>query len=68
MRQKDPIHKCLGHTNEIYSIDFNKKDEYSFITGGADKTICLWDIRNTARSLYIAENHKEDVRSKRLFL
>eukprot|EP00331_Platyophrya_macrostoma_P010464 CAMPEP_0176415760 /NCGR_PEP_ID=MMETSP0127-20121128/5983_1 /TAXON_ID=938130 /ORGANISM="Platyophrya macrostoma, Strain WH" /LENGTH=400 /DNA_ID=CAMNT_0017795787 /DNA_START=6 /DNA_END=1208 /DNA_ORIENTATION=- len=50
-----------AHTDEIYSIDFNKNDEYLFITGGADKIICLWDLRNPSKSLHVFENHKEEV-------
>ena len=63
LRQKNlkPTHDISAHFGAIRSIDFNKNNEYIFITGSADSTICLWDIRNTSKSVNIFEDHKKEV-------
>jgi len=42
-------------------VDFNPADEYMFISGSSDKTVALWDLRNTSKSLHLFEGHNEDV-------
>ena len=37
--------KLIGHTNRIYAIDYNDKDEI-IVSGSDDKSIKLWNCRN----------------------
>jgi len=34
-----------GHSNRVFGCHFSKFDNNVLITGGWDRTICLWDIR-----------------------
>lgn len=56
-----PEFTVIAHSNEIFSLDFSPFNEYLFLTGSADNTIGLWDLRNLENKLYSFENHKEAV-------
>jgi histone-binding protein RBBP4 len=58
---KQPIHSILAHSSDIYSLDFNPFNEYLLLTGSADKTVALWDLRNTGKRLYSFEGHSDEV-------
>lgn len=47
-----PFISRKAHTGEVYSLDFNKKNEYLLISGGEDGDIQLWDIRNISKKVY----------------
>ena len=49
-----------AHSNNINCLDFNN-NEVNLITGGSDKNIFLWDLRNMTKSIHCFESHKEDV-------
>ncbi len=58
---KQPASIIHGHLEEINSIHFNPFNEYLFLTGSSDKTIGLWDLRNTSKRLHTFEGHTSDV-------
>lgn len=41
-----------GHTQEIMAVDYSPWDENLMITGSADQTVAVWDIRNTKIKLF----------------
>lgn len=40
---------------------FNPHNEFILATGSADRTVALWDLRNTSRKLHLLESHSEEV-------
>ena len=56
-----PTHHIKAHTAEVNSIDFNSYNEYLFLTGSSDKTVALWDLRQTGQRLHSFEGHTEEV-------
>jgi histone-binding protein RBBP4 len=42
-------------------MDFNYFNEYLFISGSDDKTIQLFDLRKSDRSLHSFESHNDQV-------
>jgi histone-binding protein RBBP4 len=49
--EKKPIFEIVAHTNEIYSLDFSPFNEFLLLSGSADETASVWDMRNLTRSL-----------------
>lgn len=38
-------HTLLGHTAEVTSLDWSPTNEYHLVSGSADRTLRVWDIR-----------------------
>ena len=60
MRTSKLTFNIKAHSNNINCLDFNN-NEVNLITGGSDKNIFLWDLRNMTKSIHCFESHKEDV-------
>ena len=60
-RQRDHITKVVGHEAEVNSIDFNPTNPFIFLTGSSDKSILLWDIRNTKYKMHSFIHHEGNV-------
>jgi len=50
-----------AHKAEVNCLSFNPFTEYHLITGSADKSVALWDIRNLDEQLHSFEHHNEEV-------
>jgi histone-binding protein RBBP4 len=50
-----------AHTAEINCLDFAPKNEFLLLTGGADKVVHLWDLRNLKSRLHTFEGHRDEV-------
>ena len=62
-----PAFALIGHSNEIFSIDFSPFNEYLFLTGSADNTIGLWDLRNLDEKLHSFTSHDNSVSEVAIF-
>lgn len=60
-KSNQPTHVIKAHTQEINTIDFNQYNEFLFLTGSNDKTVALWDLRQTSKRLHSFEGHTDDV-------
>ena len=57
-----PFHVVDGaHKGEVNCVSFSPFNEYLLITGGADKVIGLWDMRNLSKKLHTLESHSDAV-------
>jgi histone-binding protein RBBP4 len=50
-----------AHDAEVNCLSFNPYNETLLATGSADKTVNLFDIRNTKKPLHTFEHHTEEV-------
>lgn len=50
-----------AHQNQVMCCDFNKYEDI-VVTGSADKTLKLWDLRNVSRPLEILFGHRYPVK------
>jgi len=50
-----------AHSAEVNCLSFNPYSEYILATGSADKTVALWDLRNTKMKLHSFESHKDEI-------
>jgi len=50
-----------AHAAEVNCLSFNPYSEYILATGSADKTVALWDLRNTKMKLHSFESHKDEI-------
>lgn len=50
-----------AHDGDINSIAFSPFEEFLFATGSGDKTVKLWDLRNTSKSLGTLCSHSDQV-------
>ncbi len=46
---------------EIMSVDYSPFDENLMCTGSLDRSVGVWDIRNTKTKLFSLRQHKDDV-------
>ena len=37
-----------GHSNRVFAVKFDKEDENLLISGGWDRSVKVWDIRQTS--------------------
>lgn len=51
----------MAHADAVNSLAFNPASDYVAVTGSADKTIGLWDIRNLKLKLHSLEGHNLEV-------
>eukprot|EP00164_Ancoracysta_twista_P004124 GFYU01005539.1.p1 GENE.GFYU01005539.1~~GFYU01005539.1.p1 ORF type:complete len:429 (+),score=122.99 GFYU01005539.1:23-1288(+) len=54
-------HIIEAHTAEVNCLSFNPYSEFILVTGSADKTLALWDIRNLKLKLHSFESHNDEV-------
>lgn len=54
-------HIVDAHAAEVNCIAFNPFSEYILLTGSADKTLALWDLRNLKIKLATFESHKDEI-------
>lgn len=59
--KSNPFFRILGHTNEVFCMDFAHNDEFLLLTGGSDRLIKLWDIRKIIRPVHEFSHHREKV-------
>jgi histone-binding protein RBBP4 len=57
-REGKPVISVLGHDAEINSIDFNPQNEFLYVTGSADKSASLWDLRRPDLKIHSFNHHK----------
>merc|ERR1719187_787889 len=55
-----PSHTVDAHTAEVNCLSFNPYSEFILVTGSADKTVALWDLRNLKLKLHSFESHKDE--------
>ncbi|KAH9056968.1 histone acetyltransferase type B subunit 2 [Lactarius vividus] len=60
-RQKAPTSSLQAHDQEILAVAFNPGAETLLITGSADKTILLHDIKRLGKPLHTFEAHTDEV-------
>ncbi|CEH14139.1 nucleosome remodeling subunit caf1 nurf55 msi1 [Ceraceosorus bombacis] len=56
-----PKHRVTAHDGEINAVLFSPANEYLICTGSSDKTVGLWDMRNTKTRLHSLEAHTDEV-------
>jgi len=54
-------HSVDAHTAEVNCLSFNPYSEFILVTGSADHTVALWDIRNLKIKLHTFESHRDEV-------
>lgn len=55
----NPLFMLNPHKEETFSVDWNKFNEFIFLTSAADGMISLWDIRNLNDSIHTFEGHRD---------
>jgi histone-binding protein RBBP4 len=43
------------------SVDYSPFDEHLMVTGSVDRSVAIWDTRNTKTKLFSFRQHKDDV-------
>jgi histone-binding protein RBBP4 len=61
LRTGKPTASIDAHAAEVNCLSFNPFSEYLLATASADKTVALWDLRNTKARLHTFEGHTEEV-------
>jgi WD40 repeat protein len=56
-----PTHTVKSHTSEVNCLAFNPFSPNLLVTGGADKSIAMWDLRNLGVKLHSFESHKDQI-------
>jgi len=56
-----PSHTVDAHTAEVNCLSFNPYSEFILVTGSADKSVALWDLRNLKLKLHSFESHKDEI-------
>jgi len=57
-----PTHKITNaHQGDINSLAFNPEDEFLFVTGSADRTVGLWDVRKMNSPMHLLNGHTDQV-------
>ena len=55
------LKQAKAHTDAVNCIAFHNKWDSMFATGSADKTIGMWDLRNTKSKVHVLEGHRDSV-------
>ena len=50
-----------AHNAEVNAVAWNPNCEYVLVTGSADQTLKLWDLRTFKEALHTFEGHEADV-------
>lgn len=56
-----PIFNIHAHQAEINCLSWNPKQSNLILTGSSDKSISLWDTRNTKYSLHTFVSHQDEI-------
>lgn len=56
-----PTHNIDAHEGDANCLSFNPYSEFLLATGGADKVVKLWDLRNLKEPIHNFEGHEEGV-------
>eukprot|EP01083_Nonionella_stella_P187665 690081_1 len=56
-----PSQTIQAHSGEVNCLDFSPFMEHLFVSGSADQTIALWDLRNVSKCLHRFDGHKGQV-------
>lgn len=59
--KNQPSSSVLAHAAEVNCLDFNPYSEFLLVTGSADKTVALWDMRSLKTKLHSFESHTAEV-------
>mmetsp|Transcript_22310 Transcript_22310/g.29179 ORF Transcript_22310/g.29179 Transcript_22310/m.29179 type:complete len:465 (-) Transcript_22310:122-1516(-) len=43
-------HQLVGHTDEVWAVEWSPTNEYILASGGMDRTVRLWDVRRSGAS------------------
>lgn len=54
--------RCAGHQATVWNVDIHPFD-LQFASCGKDRTVRVWDARNTSVALFVLENHIRPVHS-----
>ena len=50
-----------AHSEEINSVDYSPFSEHICITGSADKTVAMWDLRKPKECVHSFQGHADEV-------
>jgi len=50
-----------AHSREVNCLAFNPFSEYLLLSGSADNTVALWDLRNLKQKLHSFESHVDQI-------
>lgn len=54
-----PMHtRNDAHSSFLNCLSFSPMNEYLLVTGSADHTVALWDMRNLKKSLHTFQGHR----------
>ncbi|KAJ3226099.1 retinoblastoma binding protein [Clydaea vesicula] len=56
-----PSHAIDAHKAEVNCVSFSPANENILLTGSADKTVALWDLRNTKNKLHTFDSHQDEI-------
>ena len=56
-----PSQIVSGHLKEVNCVSFSPANEHFFLTGSADRTIGLWDMRNLSERVHSFESHTDEI-------
>ena len=58
---KSALQAVDGHQDAINALAFNPGSEFIFVTGSADKSIGVWDLRNLKSKIHALTGHNDSV-------
>ena len=50
-----------AHSGEVNCLSYNPVNEHLLVSGSSDRTLALWDLRNTSSKLHSFEAHLDQV-------
>jgi len=56
-----PSNSVIAHTAEVNCLSFNPFSEFLMVSGSADKTVGLWDLRNLKKKVHSFESHTDQI-------
>ncbi|EDW34097.1 GL21757 [Drosophila persimilis] len=56
-----PLFNVDAHADAVTCLSFNPISEYTLVTGSADKTVALWDMRNLKNKLHSLGAHQGEI-------
>ncbi|CEL94633.1 unnamed protein product [Vitrella brassicaformis CCMP3155] len=62
LRSGNFTHILRGHRAAVFSVAFHPRNGFHLVTGSADRTVRLWDIRRGVQCIYALDKHKADDR------
>ena len=52
-----------AHSSEVLTCDWSKYEEFVVVTGGVDRLIKFWDLRNATAPVCVASGHGQAVKN-----